>query len=123
MAIQVTFQGIVEIAEAIATQRYHSAVGTGTNPTTLNQTTLENETNRTSTTYGVNLGDSVQIRALHLNADLPPTINEVGLFKDATDSLNTGVLVARAVRTFNKGTSDWTLAWEIGIEVVVVDVE
>lgn len=108
-------EGLTRVAELVAADATHLAVGTGTTAATAGDEQLTTETNRMakSTTYQV--GASFQIRGLFTNSNLPTTTEELGLFLDASSGTNSGDMLARVVAEFDKGTSDLLVIFDVTV--------
>ena len=111
MAVVTT--GVARIIDLIAADGVYLAVGSGTTTPLISDTELVTEVTRVAVTATVKQGNQLQLRGLFTNADLPSTVEEIGLFLDASATVDSGELLVRALESLDKGTADLLLVFEI----------
>lgn len=82
------------------------AVGTSTTRPTVTDSQLVAETNRVAVTQTLRSANRIQMQAFFGNANLPATVEECGLFMNATSSANSGLILIRARLSFAKGANN-----------------
>lgn len=108
-------EGLARVAELIAADATHLAVGANTTPATAGDSQLVAETNRMAKSTTYQPGTSFQIRGLFVNSNLPDTTEEVGLFLNAGSGPNSGDMLARVVASFDKDTSDLLVIFDVEV--------
>lgn len=83
--MSVVNSGLNRTAQLILEDISHQAIGTGTTAVAATDTALDTETERNATTKETRSGADLEIRTLFTNAELPATIEEVGLFNAASN--------------------------------------
>ena len=111
MAVVTT--GVARIIDLIAADGVYLAVGSGTTTPLISDTELVTEVTRVAVTATVKQGNQLQLRGLFTNADLPSTVEEIGLFLNASAVIDSGELLVRALESLDKGTADLLLVFEI----------
>ena len=110
-----TIDGLTRMATLLLADADFSAVGTGTDAPVVGDTQLLAESNRSSVALRLSQGNNIQVRTLHGNSDLPTTVEELGLYLDASSSPNNGDMLTRVLETFEKSTNDLLVVWSITI--------
>ena len=113
MAPKVTTAGLARVAAAVLADTPYAAVGTGTTAPAAGDTTLEAETDRVAVTTQVQTGAQAEWRTFFPNADLPTTVEEVGLFLNSSATPDAATLLVRALSSFTKGSQDLYLAFKV----------
>ena len=86
----------------VLTNVNYLALGSGSNPATSANTSLQTETYRTTFTSSIITGNIITF-----NVTIPPgagplTINEIGAFINATNSAGSGTLLSRSVGSYSR---------------------
>ena len=108
--------GLERAAVLIKNDISHGAVGDDNTAPTIDDTTLTNEIDREAPDTAIVQGKVIQIRTQHVNANLPATTEELGLFMNGTGAADSGELLIHILSTFVKGTQDLLTIFEIELE-------
>lgn len=115
MPVSIITEGLQRVGQVIIDDTIWVAVGTSTTAPTPADTQLGTETFRQAATETLRDGNQIQVRAFITNANLPATMEECGVFMNASAAANSGSMLVRATFQFVKGTNDLTLIFQLTI--------
>ena len=108
--------GLNSVAESILSNVSHVAVGSNTVAETVNDVALGTETNRLAPTATKQVSNQIIVRAFFANANLPTTVEELGLFMNGSGRADSGELLMRALSSFTKGRQDLNVVIQLTVK-------
>ncbi len=106
---------MARVAALIAADTPYVGIGTGTATPAASDTQLGTETARAAAASAVAAGVQADIRGFFPNSVAPTTIEEVGLFLNASGTANSGDMLVRGTVTFAKGSADVLVSIKVSI--------
>ena len=104
------------MARAILNDISHIAVGSSDVAEEVSDTALGAETNRLAPAATKQISNQIVIRAFFANANLPPTVEELGLFMNGSGRADSGELLMRALSSFTKGRQDLNVVIQLTVK-------
>ncbi len=115
MASAAITEGMQRVAALIEPDTPYVGIGTGTGTPASSDTELDTETARTPATSTSVGGNQVDVRGYFPNAQTPTTIQEMGLFLNASATADSGSMLVRATQALSPGSADVLITIKVSI--------
>lgn len=113
-AVNIT-EGLTRAATLIMADCSHLAVGTSEIAATAGDAQLGTETNRMAAANKYQTGNRFQIRGLFTNSNMPTTVEELGLFMNASSGPNSGEMLVKILDEFAKDSDDLLVVFDVTV--------